>query len=75
MAMMLGESVDVDAPVSTRLAHGLEHYQDILTTLVATFFSTCRYHATRTWLNAQMSFVQVVLVAVFLVVWTPSRPF
>ena len=38
MAMMLGESVDVDAPVSTRLAHGLEHYQDILTTWWPHFF-------------------------------------
>jgi hypothetical protein len=32
LAMILGESLEVDAPVSTRLAHGLEHYQDILTT-------------------------------------------
>jgi len=45
VAMRLGESLDVDAPVSTRLAHGLEHYQDILTTWWPHFFhrSNIRY--------------------------------
>ena len=38
LAMILGESLEIDAPVSTRLAHGLEHYQDILTTWWPDFY-------------------------------------
>ena len=45
VAMILGESLEIEAPVSTRLAHGLEHYQDILTTWWPHFFrrSNIRY--------------------------------
>ncbi len=44
VAMMLGESLEIEAPVSTRLAHGLEHYQDILTTWWPHFFKRCDIH-------------------------------